>query len=207
MIRLRCGNAPARGWLCGGASLTSAAVRRHLVRQAVVFGRVDIHHAAGQDGDGASSGGQRAAMGRRVNAPGQAADDGQSRPGQPAGKPFGLPQAVLRAVPRADDADGQCVAGPQVATHEQHARRIVDLAERPRIGGVGLGKNLDAMLAAQGDLRLDVDVPLGRDDVMHEFRSDALHLAQVAGGRRQHRPGRPESLQKRLANPRPNARD
>jgi hypothetical protein len=41
----------------------------------------------------------------------------------------------------------------------------MNLPECPRIGGVGLGENIDPMLSAQLDLGLDVDFPLGRRDI------------------------------------------
>ena len=102
-----------------------------LFGQFVVFRRIDVQHAAGQHGDGPPAGRQGAAVGGGVDAAGQAADDGQSRPGQSAGQPLRLPQAVLGAVPRADDADGQGVVRLHFAADEQHAGRIVNLPQAP----------------------------------------------------------------------------
>ena len=171
--RFRCGNVPASGCARGGDFAEQRPVGGDLVGQLLVFGRIDVHHAAGQHGDRPSAGRQGAAMGRRVDAAGQPADDGQSRAGQAAGQPFGLPQAILRAVARADDAHGQGVVRPQLAADEQHARRIVNLAEHPRIGGVGFGEDVDAVLAAERDFGLGVDLVVGRGDPARQSSADA----------------------------------
>ena len=60
------------------------------------IGRSGLQHAAGQHANGPTAGGQGAAMDRGVDAPGQAADDGQAGPGQTAGQPLGLAQTVLQ---------------------------------------------------------------------------------------------------------------
>ena len=97
--------------------------------QLVVLRRIDVHHAAGQHGDRPSAGRQRAAMRRGIDAAGQSADDRQARPGKARRQAFGLPQAVGRGVPRADDADRQRVLRFQFAAHEKHAGRIVDFLQ------------------------------------------------------------------------------
>ncbi len=148
-----------------------------------------------------------AAMGRAVDAPGQATDDAEARAGQSAGQPLRLSQAVLAAMARADDADRQGIVRHQSAAHEQHARRIVDLAERPRIGGVALGEDVDAVFAAQGDLGFDVDFLLGLGNLLRELWANALQSAKLAGCGREHGPRRAEPLHERLANPRPHAGD
>ena len=100
---------------------------------------------------------------------------------------------------------GQGVVRFHLAADEEHAGRIVNLPQRPRIGGVGLGENVDAVLPAQGDFGLHVDLVVGAGDLVREFRADALHGPQFAGRRRQHRPGRAEPLQQPLADRRPHA--
>ena len=99
---------------------------------------------------------------------------GQSGPGQSAGQPFGLSQAILRAVPRADNADGQRVVRLQRAADKQHAGRIVNLAEHARISGVGFGEDVDAVLPAQGDFGLGVDLVIGLGDLVRELWANAL---------------------------------
>ncbi len=154
MMRFRCGNVPASGEECGGCSLISAPAGDDLLGQLVVLRRIDVHHAAGKDGQRPPAGLQRAAMGGRVDAAGQAADDRQPGAGEAAGQPLGLPQAVVRAVPRADDADGQGVGRLERAANEEQARRVGNFTEGAGIFGVGLGDDADALAAAEGDLRL-----------------------------------------------------
>ena len=61
------------------------------------------------------------------------------------------------------------------------------------------------MLPAQGDFGLHVDLVIGVGDRVRQFRADALHLAQLAGRRRQHGPGRAERSKQPLADRRPHA--
>ena len=82
MMRFRCGNVPASGCRARRRLADQGPVGGDLVGQLVVLRRIDVHHAAGQHGDGPAAGRQRAAMGGRVDAAGQAADDRQSGPGQ-----------------------------------------------------------------------------------------------------------------------------
>ena len=207
MMRFRWGKVPASGDERGGCSLIKAPVGRDQVGQLVVLGRIDVHHAAGQDAERAAAGLQRAAMGGRVDPAGQAADDRQSGPGKAGRQPFGLPQPVGRAVPRADDADAQGVGRFERAADEEQARRIGDLAQGAGILGVGLGEDGDAVAAAQGDLGFGVDLVAGADDPLGQFRPHAFHLAQLARRRGQHRRRIAEAVQQSAANPRPHAID
>ena len=84
------------------------AVQNDFVGQRLVFRRIDVQHAAAEHGDRAAAGLQRPAMSGGVDAAGQAADDRIAAAGQASRQPFGLGQAVLGAVARADDGDGQC---------------------------------------------------------------------------------------------------
>ena len=61
----------------------------------------------------------------------------------------------------------------------------MDFAEHPRIAGVGLGQNVDAVLAAQGNLGLDVDLLIGPGDLVRKLRPHALHGSKFAGAARQ----------------------
>ncbi len=183
------------------------AVGRDYLGQLVVLGRIDVHHAAGQDAQRAAAGLQRAAMGGRVDPAGQAADDRQSGPGETGRQPFRLPQPVGRAVPRADDADGQGVGRFERAADEEQAGRIGNLAEGTGILGVGIGKDGDAVAAAQGDFAFGVDLVAGADDPLGQLRPHALHLAQLARCRGQHRRRIAEAVQQSAANPRPDAID
>ena len=205
MMRFRWGNVPANGDECGGCSLINAAAGRDQVGQLVVFRRIDVHHAAGQDAQRAAAGLQRAAMGGRIDPAGQAADDRQPGPGQAGRQPFGLPQPVGRAVAGADDADGQGVGRFERAADEEQAGRIGDLARARGILGVGLGEDRDAVAAAQGDLGLGVDLVAGADDPLGQFRPNAFHLAQLARRRGQHRRRIAEAVQQPPPNSRPHA--
>ena len=82
-----------------------AAGRGHLVGQLPVLGRIDVRQPAPQHRDGSSTGSQRAAMRRGVDAARQAADDRESGACQAAGQAFGLRHSVLRGMTRADDRD------------------------------------------------------------------------------------------------------
>lgn len=148
-----------------------------------------------------------AAMGRRVDPPGQAADDGQAGAGEAAGQSFRLPQAVLRGMARADDAHGQSVAGIEPPAHKQHARRIGDLAQQAGIARVGLDEDVDVVFAAEGDFLGDVDFRAGGENPCGQFGADARQLAEFARCGGQHRPRRAEPPHQRLSRSRPDALD
>jgi hypothetical protein len=86
--------------------------------QLVVLRRIDVEHAAAQDGDCSPAGRQRTAMGRRIDAAGHAADDRKPGPGQAGSQPLSLGQTVLRGVPRPDDGDGRGIRRQDRAADE-----------------------------------------------------------------------------------------
>ena len=171
-----------------------------------MFGRVDIQHTDGQHTDGAAARLHSPAMRRRIYAASQSAHYGQPRAGQTAGQPLGLAQPILRGMARAHDADGHSVVRFQSAANEQHAGRIGDFAEHTRISRVGLDEYIDAVLPALGDFRFDVDF-FGLEDTARQLGANALHVAQLAGRRRQHGPRGTEPVQQRPSRARTNAGD
>ena len=209
MMRFRCGNVPPSGAMRGGDSLTKVAAGGDFVGQLVVLGRIDVQHAAGQHGDRAPAGRQRAAMGGGVDAAGQAADDRQARAGQAAGQPLGLPQAVLRGVPRADNGDGQRVLRLRLAAAKQHAGRIVNLPQRPRIIGdrTSVRMSMPCSAARASSASASISSLRGGDLRREIFGPMPVDRLQLAGRRRQHRGRRAEPLQQRLPHPRPDAGD
>jgi hypothetical protein len=50
-------------------------------------------------------------------------------------------------MPRTDHSDAQHISGFETTLDEQHGRRIVDLAQQPRIGIICLGDDIDLVLA------------------------------------------------------------
>jgi hypothetical protein len=181
------------------------AAGRDLLGQLVVLRRIDVQHAAGKDGERPPAGLQRPAMGGRVDSAGQAADDCQPGAGEAGGQPLGLPQPVMRAVPRADDADGQGVGRPERAADEEQAGRVRNLAEGAGIFGVGLGDDADALAATEGDLGFGVDLVAGADDPLGELGADAFHRPQIAGRRGEDIARLAEAVQEAAANPRADA--
>ena len=101
---------------------------------------------------------KRPAMGRRVDAAGQAADDRQPGPGEAAGQPLRLPQPILRA----HDACRRCPRPGRPAASVSPRTNSTpggswNLAEHPRIARVGLDEDVDAVAAAEGEFLFDVD--------------------------------------------------
>ena len=68
-------------------------------------------------------------MDRRVDPPGQAADDRQPRTGEAGRQAFGLPQSIGGAVAGADDADRQGIGWFEPATDKEQPRRVGNLAQ------------------------------------------------------------------------------
>jgi len=211
MMRLRCGNVPAKGDECG----QGRRVRRLLADeravgddhfcQLVVFGRIDVHHAAGEDAERSSARLQRPAMRGRVDPAGQAADNRQSGASETGGEALGLPQSIVRAVPRAHDADRQGIGRFDCAADEEQARRIGDFAQGARILGVRLGDDADSLAVAEGNLAFGIDFIAGAADSFHQLWADAFNVAQIARRRRQDRARIAESVQQPSADSRPNA--
>jgi hypothetical protein len=146
-------------------------------------------------------------VGRRVDPPGQAADDRQPGLRQAAGQPLGLAEAIGGRVPRADDGNRRLIFRPDLPAEEEHRRRVVDLAEQGRIARLVLGQYRHAQFAAACDLVFGVVLLAGGDDLLHQLRSHALDAAQLAGRRVERRLRRAEAVQQRPASPRADAGD
>ena len=208
MMRLRCGNAPLSGGLRGGDFADHGSLPATSSASSDVLRRIHVQQTAAQHGQRASAGGQRAAMGRRVDAARQAADDRHARAGQAAGQPLGLRQAILRGMPRADDGDGQRVLRQDLAAHEEHAGRVVNFAQHARIGGVAIGQDRDAVGRAAGRARPATSIS-SLATAMRRVSSAPMPCTRRKSRRRgrQHGAGRAELFQQRLAQPRTDARD
>ena len=114
-----------------------------LARQASVLGRVDLVQPVAQDGDGPTAGLERRPMGRRVDAFGQAADDGHAGGGQVARQALG--DGAGRRAWRGGCRRGRRPAhrpAREPAAHEQHRRRIGDLAQAGRVVVVEQGQRV-----------------------------------------------------------------
>ena len=108
-------------------------------------------------------------MGGGIDTAGQAVMIVSPARASPPAEPLGLPQAVLRAVPRAHDAHRQGIARQDSTPYKEHAGWIVNLPKCPRIGGVDLGENIDPMLAHRSISACGVDFVIGRRDVRSSF--------------------------------------
>jgi len=172
-----------------------------------VFRRIDFQHAAAEHGQRPAAGFQRAAMGRAVDATGQAADDRQPGPGETAGQPLRLGCPVMRGMPRADNGDSQHVRRLHFTAHEQDARRIVNLGEHARVGRIGRNQHVNTMLPAESQLGRSVDLLAGSHNFPAELRPYALDFTQRAGRGIEHGGGGAKMVQERLECPRPDAGD
>ena len=144
-MRLRRGKNSLRGCVPSAYSLMMAPRSIDLLGEALVLGRIDEVEAAGQHADRAAAGLERGAMGDRIDAAREAADDGDPVRSEPARHLFGDLASVDGDAPRTDDGDGPLVGGRQRAADEEHRRPVVDLEELLRVSGVVPGDRLDAM--------------------------------------------------------------
>ncbi len=74
----------------GGRFADDRAVGGDLIGELLVFGGINIEHAAGQDRDGAAASGESAAVCRGVDAASEPADDGEAGASKTGGESFGL---------------------------------------------------------------------------------------------------------------------
>ena len=101
-------------------------------------------------------------MSRRINAPRESADDSVARVSEPRRQALRLGQTVGGGMTSANNGDGECIDGPNFATHEKDAGRIMNILERAGICRCRFEQQRNLLLAAKGDLLGDVDFPLGR---------------------------------------------
>jgi len=171
-----------------------------------MLGGIEVQHAAAEHGNGTATRLQSSAVGRRINAARQAADDRQAGPRQTAREPLGLPQTITGGVPRAHDRQRQLILRCTVAAPEQNPRRIGYLTQQGRITRVGFRYQVDLMRAAQ--LNLPVNVQLARPpDTVAQPGPDAGHLPQLFSRGGQRRAVRAEPTQQRPPRPRADTRN
>jgi hypothetical protein len=113
----------------------------------------------------------------------------------------------MRCVARADDGDRQRVLRLDPALHEQHARRIMNFAQHPRIAGHVLSEHFDLLLPAQFQLGFGIDIIARRRQSGRQLGSDARHVSQVARRRTQHPCRRTEPLEEQFPQSRADAVD
>ena len=75
-------------------------------------------------------------------------------------------------MPRADDRHRQLISRQQRAADEQHARRVVNLLQQGRIGGVRCQQNLNVVRASEFQLLVNVHVVAGANNAFGKRRSD-----------------------------------
>ena len=157
--------------------------------QVRVFPGVNPVQPAGQHGDGAPAGLQRAAMGDAVDAQGQAADDGEAVGGQIAGEAGGGALAVFGGRAGADYRQAAVVGVRlQRAGIIQHRRRVGDLLQPQRVApGVPVDRRT-AGLFQRRQFRLGRNTDAGGQQLCDVgfFQPGGLQLAAVgAPGRLQ----------------------
>ena len=118
-----------------------AAAADRLVKRPVA-GRVDDVHAGAENGDGRGVGPvverpECAAVGRRVDAQRQAADDGEPRPRQVLRKGLGVGRALLGGAAAADDGQRRAAQQFAPADRKQRRRRVHGRQQKGRVVVVG----------------------------------------------------------------------
>ena len=199
MMRLRCGNMPRERRHRRRRFADHGAVSRNFVRQFRMLRRKHVEHAAGEHGDRASAGRQRAAMRRRVDAAGQAADHGHARASS-ARRPAARPAACRSAWPAACRRCRRPSRRPARSlprTNSTPGGSGISV-EQPRIVRAAGQQHAQAVLAGQGKLRIELHL------VPRVRRCAAKSLARCpalpAG-----RPRKPQSRSPRRRNARPAA--
>ena len=141
--RLRSGKCQARGMRRQGNSETTAP--RSAISPAKPGVALGVVHrqAAAEHGDGAAlRSRQGAAVRRRVDAAGEAGDDGDPGRGQGAGEELGRLAAVGVRPAGADDGHGGAFG--QLSPHGDHRRRGRELEKAGRVAGVLQGQDAAA---------------------------------------------------------------
>ena len=113
-----------------------ASRRQHLLRDPGVFLGINNVHTGAEDGHRLSLGVDGAAMRGRVHAASQAAEDDQAAGGQIACQPFRHSESVGSGMASAHHRDSGLGNRVHIAPHIKNQRRIVDLFELRRIGGI-----------------------------------------------------------------------
>ena len=123
----------------------------HLEGQLVVLRRVDIQHAAAEDGDRPAAGGDGATVRGCVDPAGQAAGDGVPGAGEPAGELLGDSPPVGIGMARADDRHGECIGRHKGPAHKEDRRRIGDRGEEPRVVGIPFEDDLHVLALTEAE--------------------------------------------------------
>ena len=123
----------------------------HLEGQLVVLRRVDIQHAAAEDGDRAAAGGDGATVRGCVDPAGQAAGDGVPGAREPAGELLGDPPPVGIGMARADDRHGERVGRREGPAHKEDRRWIGDRGQEPRVVGIPFEDDLHVFALAEAE--------------------------------------------------------
>src|SRR5580704_2424586 len=146
-------------------------------------------------------------MSSRVDPASQPADHRRPCPRKRAGKPLGLLPAIDRAATRADDGDRHLVPRFQTAAAIEHARRIADLGEHPRILGRRFSHQPNVGLPAAlnlADRRVRISM---LDDRRRQLGSDPVDLLQLGEARLQDRGRSTKGGLERLLQARADARN
>ena len=101
----------------------------------------------------------------------------------------------MRSVTAADDADGVMIPLLQLAPHIQKHRRVVNLAQKPRIEPVLLCQQREAALRDLSLLTGEVDLLLPFGNGLRIRATDAFDLREFTGARAQHRLRAAKALQ------------
>ncbi len=127
------GKVVGQGFRLGGILADHrAALFDDSVSQGLVFYRVHALEPRTQDADGAPLRVQGAQVGRGINPPRQAADDGHPLGGQLSGDLVGLFPAIARFPAGTHDGDGQGFLYLQAALIKQQFRRVRNLRQQRR---------------------------------------------------------------------------
>ena len=105
-MRLRIGNVCLSGAVCSGNSETTAPSGGDFFRERQVFRRIELGQSRADHRDGPASRRHRRLVGRRIDSPGQAGDDGEPGLRELIGQLLGRVRAVMRRPARAHHADG-----------------------------------------------------------------------------------------------------
>ena len=140
--------------------------------------RVDIQHAATENGDRPATGGDGATVCGCVDPAGQAAGDGVPGAREPAGELLGDSPPVGIGMARADDRHGERIGRHKGAAHKEDRRRIGDRGEEPRVVGIPFEDDLHVLALAETE-RLVGKPPVGvLADRSGYFCTDAIDPLQ-----------------------------